>query len=138
MAQNNVEIVKSAYAAFGRGDIATILATLAPDVEWTQEGPAIVPYSGKFVGPDQVAKFFAGIATTQTGHKLTIDHILGEGDIVATSGRYAATVTATGKSFDIAIAHFFHFQDGKMVRFVDYGDTAAVAEAYTATASAAH
>jgi ketosteroid isomerase-like protein len=46
-------------------------------------------------------------------------------------------VTATGKSFDSPVAHFFTFRGGKISRFVDVVDTAAMADAYRAASAAA-
>lgn len=77
-----------------------------------------------------MAEFFKILATTQENEKLSTDDHIGQGDKVATSGRDSATVRATGKSFDSAAAHIFTFQNGKVTRFVDSFDTAAVAEAY--------
>jgi ketosteroid isomerase-like protein len=36
MSAANIAFVQSLYAAFGRGDIATIVNGLAPDVDWTE------------------------------------------------------------------------------------------------------
>jgi len=130
--QQNTPLIQKLYDAFSRGDIPAILAELADDVDWTFEGPAIIPYTGKRKGPSEVLGFFQGLVTTQTNMKLTIEQWVAQGDIVATAGRYSGTVTATGKSFDTAIAHFFTIRGGKVTRLVDFGDTAAFADAYTA------
>ena len=50
----NADFIHSLYAAFSRGDIATILAALAPDVDWVCEGPASVPFCGSFAGRSRV------------------------------------------------------------------------------------
>ncbi len=34
----NIALVKSLYGAFGKGDIATIVAAMAPDVNWEAVG----------------------------------------------------------------------------------------------------
>jgi len=135
--QQNVEKIKAMYAAFARGDVATILGALTEDVEWTLEGPAIIPFAGARRGPGDVAGFFQALATTQANQKLTIDTYVAQGDVVATMGRYAATVTATGRSFDASIAHFFTFRDGKVSKLVDFGDTALMAETYAQASAAA-
>lgn len=42
---HNTEIARGLYAAFAAGDIPSVLATLAPDVQWTEaEGG---PYGGR-------------------------------------------------------------------------------------------
>jgi ketosteroid isomerase-like protein len=133
--QDNVTLVQNCYAAFARGDVATILNALSPDVEWTLEGPEIIPFAGHRNGLDEVAKFFEALATTQTGQKLTISQFIAQDDVVATVGRYSAVVVATGKQIDGAVAHFFTIRDGKIVKLQDFADTAQMAEAYAGTAA---
>ncbi len=57
--QQNAELIKSVYDAFGRGDLAYILDRLAEDVDWTLEGPAIIPYAGKRKGVAQGSNNFS-------------------------------------------------------------------------------
>jgi ketosteroid isomerase-like protein len=135
--QQNVALIQSVYDAFGRGDIQFILNNLTDDVEWTLEGPSIIPFAGKRKGHAQVKQFFEALATTQTHQKLTMEPLIAQGDKVAGIGRYAATVTATGKSFDGHVSHFFTVRGGKIARFVDVADTAAMADAYRAASAAA-
>lgn len=134
--QQNNALIQKLYDAFGRGDIQGILDNLTDDVQWGLEGPAIIPFAGRRTGPAQVQGFFEALATTQSGMKLTVEHFVAQGNLVATIGRFAGTVTATGKSFDVAVAHFFEIRDGKVARFVDFGDTAALADAYTHASAA--
>ena len=134
--QANTALIQSMYAAFGRGDIRFIADHLASDIEWTLEGPETIPYAGRRHGVDQVLGFFHAMTTTLTGPKLTITDILAQGDKVAAFGRFAATVTVTGKRFDSQVAHLFQIRDGKVSNLVDVVDTAAEAEAYRAPEAA--
>jgi uncharacterized protein len=52
--QENVQIVKEVYAAFGRGDIQGLLALLAEDVEWITPGEGW-PLAGTYRGRAGVA-----------------------------------------------------------------------------------
>ena len=136
--QQNVQFVQSMYDAFSRGDIQKIVEHLADDVEWSAEGPASVAYFRNMRGPAEVqSKFFGGIARTQEEMKLTMTDFVAQGDRVATFGRYSARVKATGKRFDAPLAHLFVIRDGKVKRFVNLGDTAAVEAAYGGAAAAA-
>ena len=132
----NTALIQKLYDAFGKGDMNTILGTLADDADWIMEGPTIIPYSGKRKGIAQIVEFFQALATTQTGQKLTVETIVAQGDVVATFGRYSATVTATGKKFDSHVAHFFTIRNGKIAKFVDVVDTASMADAYRGAAAA--
>jgi ketosteroid isomerase-like protein len=134
--QQNTALIQKLYDSFAKGDIQTILDNLTDDVEWGLEGPAIIAFAGQKKGREQVKGFFEALATTQRGMKLTVDQFVAQDNRVASTGRYAATVTATGKSFDSPVAHFFEIRDGKVARFVDFGDTAAFAEAYTQASAA--
>jgi ketosteroid isomerase-like protein len=132
MNENNpTALIQKVYAAFGRGDVQTILDHLAPDVEWTLDGPAIIPYAGALKGPSEVRGFFESLATTQDNQRLTIDEYITQGDDVVTTGRYAATVKATGKKIDSAIGHVFTVKNGAITRFLNFADTAQMADAYT-------
>ena len=42
-----------------------------------------------------------------------------------------ATVAATGKAFEVAVVHVFTFENGKVTRYLNFTDSAKVAEAYT-------
>jgi len=134
---DNTALIQKIYAAFGRGEIQTILDRLTPDVQWVLDGPAAIPYSGARTGVDQVAGFFEALATTQENHTLTIDEYIAQGDNVVTVGRYAADVKSTGKRIDCAVAHVFTIRDGKIARFLDFVDTAQMADAYVGAAAAA-
>ena len=127
---NNIALIRNIYAAFERGDIRTIMDHLAPDVEWTLNGPSVIPYAGKKIGPDQVLTFFEALATTQEDHKLTVDEYIAQCDVVVTVGRFAATVKATGKRIDGPVAHIFTIRDGRIARLLDFVDTAQMADAY--------
>jgi ketosteroid isomerase-like protein len=134
--QQNTALIQSVYDAFKKGDILFILNSLTDDVDWTMEGPSIIPYAGNRKGVSEVKQFFEALATTQTNQKLTMEPLMAQGDRVAGLGRYAATVTATGKSFDSPLAHFFTVRGGKISRFVDVADTALMADAYRAASAA--
>jgi ketosteroid isomerase-like protein len=135
--QQNVALIQSIYDAFKRGDLPFILARLTDDVDWTLEGPSIVPFTGKREGIAQVKEFFEALAGTQTNMKLTMGPLMAQGDRVSGVGRYSATVVATGRSFDSPVGHFFTVRDAKISGFVDLADTAAMVDAYRATAAAA-
>ena len=134
--RSNTDLIRNMYAAFARGDVQTILDYCTDDVEWILEGPEIIPFAGKRRGHAQVKQFFEALATTQVNQKLTTEIFVAQDDHVATLGRYSGSVRATGKEFDGPVAHFFTIRDGKVSRFVDLGDTAEIAESYTAAAAA--
>ena len=131
-----IKTVQDLYAAFGRGDVATILSKLSPDVSWEVEGPAEISITGIRRGPEAVKGFFQAIANDHADPKLVTTEYLSSADSVATFGRYQCTIKKTGKRGDSPVAHLFKFRECKIVRFVDHIDTAAFVEAARSSAAA--
>jgi len=127
--------VKALYAAFGRGDVATILASLADDVSWEFEAPAELSWSGVRRTPQEAAGFFSGIAAEHADPKLEMTEFFAAGDAVAAFGRYQATVRSSGIRVDTPVAHYFKFRDDKVVRYVNIINSAAFVEARRAAAA---
>ena len=131
-AQQNIDLIKKPYEAFGKGDIDTIIDHLAGQLLWRFDAPSVIPYAGEHDTPDKVRKgFFGPLASTQRDYALRTDEFIAQDDKVIMVGGYGATVTATGKSFDLQLVHVWTIQNGKVKRFVNFTDTAKVAEAYT-------
>ena len=95
MKEQNIALIKAVYQAFSRGEIAFIMDSLAPNVEWSFEGPSSIPYTGSWHKREEVMQFFAAIGTKEKDHQLSIAEYYGDGDTVFTTGRYAATSVAT-------------------------------------------
>ena len=49
--QQNLDIVRGGYEAFGRGDIEGLISRLADDVTWDTPGPSDLPTAGHGVVP---------------------------------------------------------------------------------------
>ena len=57
--RTNADVVQQNYAAVGRGDIPALLELLTDDVEWTLQGPSVIPWAGTRNGRGGVAGFFS-------------------------------------------------------------------------------
>lgn len=122
----NVELVKDAYAAFGRGDIPTVVAAMDPQVEWYEAENNPYQMSGSaWIGPDAVTQnLFAKLAADWDSFTLHPQRFHDAGDSVVVEGRCTGTHKATGRAFDGQYCHIFGFRDAKLVRFQQYVDTA--------------
>jgi uncharacterized protein len=129
----NVRVVQEMFAAFGKGDLATVLATLDDDVEWRLDGAPEVPYAGKRRGKAEVADFFFILATELQFERFQLDDFIAEADKVVVLGTERQRVKATGKSADNDWAMVFTLRDGKIVKFRAYEDSFAVAKAHRRT-----
>ena len=129
--QENLRVVQQAYAAFKRGDIPTVLNSMADDVQWFLPGPQeIVPVAGRRRGRDQVAQFFKTLAEVQKVEQFEPQEFVAQGDKVIALGNYRWQVKSTGKTFGSDWAHVFTLQNGKIVKFHEYWDTHAGVTAY--------
>lgn len=123
-----IETVKEMYAAFGRGDIAAIQAAMDPEVSWEVPGPESLGYTGMMKGPAATMRFFGGIAERHTDIVLEMTDYFERGNLVGVFGRYDVTLRRSGRRVSTHLAHLWEFRDGKVVRYVNYGDTAAFLE----------
>jgi ketosteroid isomerase-like protein len=128
--QDNVKIVQEAYAAFGRGDISSVVDACADAVEWIVPGAAGVPVAGKRRGREQVAEFFRTLGENQTAQQFEPREFIAQGDKVAVLGHYRWRIKPTGRTFESDWVHVFTVRDRRVVHFQEYSDTAAEAEAY--------
>jgi ketosteroid isomerase-like protein len=134
---SNLETVKKMYAAFGRGDIATIVANMADDVVWAFEANPTIAWAGIRRGPQEAVGFFEGIDKDVTGNKLDMTEFFVDGDKVAAFGRYEATVRKNGIRVSSPVAHYFRFRDGKVVEYRNLLNTAAFSDAMNASSATA-
>lgn len=130
MSNANIELVQSLYAAFQRGDIATIVAAAVPDIVWQVHGrPKDHPSIGVHKGPQGVQTFFGIVAETQDVSAFAPRDFDAAGDKVFARGHYAWTMRKTGKSVSAEWLHMFTIRDGKLAGFEEFTDTAQFAEA---------
>ena len=134
--QQNVQIVKDCYAAFVRGDIQAIINACSADVEWVSPGEGYLPQAGTFHGRDGIGRFFQLVALTADFAVFEPRTYVAQGDSVIALGYYRAKVKETGKTFESDWAMLFSFRDGKIARFQEYTNTAAIASANAAAIAA--
>jgi len=119
------------YADFGKGDIATIVGNLTPDVRWHSGGRASdYPGFGERKGPQEVQGFFKTVSDNLDFAHFSPREFYSDGDKVFVLGDYAMTMKKTGKKVESDWVHIFTFRDGKVAGFREMTDTAQAAEAY--------
>jgi len=130
MSTANVTLVQNLYAAFGRGEIATVVGAITSDASWHVHGrPTDHPSMGEFKGPAGVQKFFDTLAEVQTASVFSPREFDGCGDKVFVRGHYVWTIKKSGKTVDTEWLHIFTVKDGKVAAFDEFTDTAQFAEA---------
>ena len=121
------------YGAFGRGDIASVLAALAPDVEWVEGDIEGLPYRGAHHGPDEVAQnVFSQLPGVYEAFELVPEEWVDGGDTIVMLGH--VTVRLDGRESTQSLAHVLKLKDGKITRFESFQDTLATARVLGAVA----
>lgn len=139
MSEENVHIVQESYAAFGRGDIPSVLNLLTDDVEWTVPGPAdILPHAGTFRGREQVERFFTQLSQAIEYEQFEARDFVAGGEGVVALGYEKGRARPTGRTFEGHWAMVFVLRAGRIASFRAYADTAAAVEAFSTPARTAH
>ena len=126
----NTQLIQNMYAAFAKGDIQTILNALTDDVDWQIVGPKEIPHAGPHRGRNQVAKFFEKVSTGSEIQQFEPGQYIAQGDTVVALGYYRGKANATGRPYESEWAMVFTLRNGKVSRFREYSDTAALVAAY--------
>ena len=127
----NTSVVQRTYAAFGRGDIPGVLDTLATDIVWAPvigASPA-VPMGGERRGRAAVAEFFTTLGRSLTFEVFEPREYVAQGDKVVVLGYYRAK-TAAGRPFASDWVMIFTVSNGKVTRFQEFTDVAALNAAF--------
>jgi ketosteroid isomerase-like protein len=128
-AEQNIATVRRMYEAFGQGDVEAILELVTDDVDWSTDAAIrSAPWYGPRHGKDGVRSFFAAIARTGPITEFTPLSYAGneDGDVMVFI-RYGFSVTATGRSAQMHLHHYWRFRDGKVCYVRSSEDTALVA-----------
>ena len=102
---DNVAVMRGAYEAFAKGDVAAVLALFDPNIEWN-EAEHFTYWTGQsFRGPQAVVnEVLAPLGRDFDGFRIEVRRMVGAGDTVLVEARYRGTAKATGKTLD-AQAH---------------------------------
>ena len=121
---DNIKLIRTAYEAFGRGDLPAVLEVIHDNCDWGVEASGqIAPYYGIRHGRAEILAFFQQLASTFAVERFEPTVIAGDGDDVLAVVAYAITSNATGKSGTMNIHHHFKVMDGKLTYFRGSEDT---------------
>lgn len=131
-ADRNLDVVHTDYAAFGRGDIATILASLTEDCNWSHVGnPAVIPFAGTFTGHAGVGRFFENVAKSIQITQFEPGNFRATDNMVACTVRIGGTILATGKTYNNTVEQTFTFDaTGKVKMWATTGDVSGLEAAF--------
>ena len=132
MSQENLEIIRGLYEAFGRGDIPAVLGALDANVEWREAEGFLYADQNPYMGPAAVlAGVFARLGGEWEEFQARPDSFLDAGEAVIAQGHYGGVYKATGRKVRAQFAHVWTLRDGKVATFQQYTDTKQFSEAAT-------
>lgn len=124
----NLKIVKDAYAASARGEPSGFTASFTPETE-IHEATSL-PYGGVYKGLDSFPTLIGKVLQVFSSLKFTKHHIIASGDHVVSWGVLDLTGKTSGRSVAIPLVEIWTIVDGKTRKLeVVYGDTAAALRA---------
>ncbi len=123
--RTNVEVVQETYEAVGRGDLPALLDLLTDEVEWTFQGPSLIPFAGTRRGRERVAEFFSLVGDNLVFEQFEPHEFVAQGDTVVVLGFERSLIKATGRTFEQEWAHVYKLREGKVATCLALEDTAA-------------
>ena len=124
--EENVQIVKDAFAAIGRGDMQAVQALCAEDIEWIIPGKDW-PLAGTRRGHAELADLFQTHSKTVETSFSEAREFVAQGDRVLVVGFSRGKIKATNRTFEDHFVFAITIRNGKVTNIREYIDTLALA-----------
>ncbi len=131
--QENVQIVKDAFAAIGRGDTQGLLALSAEGIEWITPGES--PLAGTYRGHAGLADLLRKASEMAETSFPEPPEFVAQGDRVLVVGFSTGRIKATNRTFEDHFVFAITVRNGKVTNVREYIDTLALARASEMAAS---
>lgn len=120
MAREDVQILRDAYEALNRGEIARALSVLDPDAEWSEHSD--LPEAATYRGRDSIRAFLEGYLESWEDFHQETEDVIDAGERVAVLLHLAARGKGSGIEVEARYAHVWTMREGKGVRVDAYAD----------------
>jgi ketosteroid isomerase-like protein len=122
---SNIDTARSAYQAFGSGDLATLQDSFAEDAVWITSDE--LPLGGEVKGRDTIIGNFAQIPNYWSSFSVEPEEFIDAGEYVVVRGTQRASNDKG--SFEAPFVHLIKYDaDGKTVRGEFFTDSAKAAK----------
>ena len=132
---NHTQTVQRLYGCFQRGDVASIVAQCAENVDWRNDEVASreCPWNGNFSGRKNLPAFFKAVGDSLEFSLFEPRTFVEQGNYLCVQLRIESTVRRTGKAIKDDAIHLWTFDArGLITRYRHFNDTAAELNAYRA------
>ncbi len=121
---DNLTLVRGAYEAFQKGDVAAVLGSMDPAIRWSEADNFPYADGNPYIGPQAVLNgVFLRLATEWDGFAIAPGQFLDAGERIVATGIYTGVYKRTGKPVRAQFAHFWTVRGGRLVEFQQYTDT---------------
>jgi hypothetical protein len=132
--EQNIQVVKRNFEAFGQGDIQGALNTFAENVDFqspvTRHAHPQMSWARPRHSREEVAAFFKELSEKMQVRSMEPIEFTAQDDRVIVEGKNTGIVKSTGRSYEHDWVMVFTIRDGKIVRHRHYYDTADVLVAF--------
>jgi len=126
--EQNIQIVRDAYAANARGELQGFTASFTAETEIHEA--ASLPYGGIHKGVDSFPRLMGLVKEHFSNPKFTQHKVIAHGDDVILVGELTVTGRKSGATSSFRMVEIWTIVDGKTRKLeVIYGDTAAALRA---------
>jgi ketosteroid isomerase-like protein len=125
----NIETVRSMYTAFLRGDISGVLQLMDESIVFVLPGSAAIPTSGTRRGLREVERFFEDLRGIVEFTAFELREFIAQGNRVVALLHYEGRFRSTGKCFASDASALWTIGNGRAIRFQEFTDTEALAQA---------
>ncbi len=112
----HVQLLRDAYDAFGKGDLAALSGSWAEDIRW--HVPGTTDLAGTYEGHEAVLGFL-GAAMDRTEGSLRVEPVALFADDTHGVALVHATARRGDRHLDTMNAHICRFREGRVVEFWD-------------------
>ena len=129
------EVAEAWFDGLDRADYASALGLLHPDIVWInvpqiKDGSDIIPWIGTARGLDEVNLQFSRRDGVCKVKEVKCVGMVCEGNTAVGLVRDKATIIKTNTDFEIVFASWMTIENGKIVRWKSYCDTAPIIAAF--------
>ena len=125
------ETTRAFYELFATGKVEELLERfVAPESVLDNPLPAVIPFGGRYVGPQGFLTYFQQIVAAIEIEQFDIDEIFAQADRVVVLGRETSRSQKTNKRYSMSWVHVLTLRHGRVVHLREYNDTAAMADAF--------
>lgn len=127
--QENLMIMKQAYADFKKGNIPAVLNAFTQDGEYISPGGREIPLSGVYSGKNEIEGFFRNLSTVAQFIRFEPQEYIAKGDTVVSRGFEQGVSKLSGLEFSSDWAAIATFKSGKISKIQFFEDTASISAA---------